>query len=79
MSNTDVEWRSERNGRISDLLLNAVRNEIKRRVEGGVETESKASTWKALPSPVQEKVPMNPPEEVVVTVEDVQNAIVNGL
>mmetsp|Transcript_36249 Transcript_36249/g.79346 ORF Transcript_36249/g.79346 Transcript_36249/m.79346 type:complete len:594 (-) Transcript_36249:168-1949(-) len=78
-SNTDEEWRFERNGRITDLLLNSVRNEIKRRVEGGVDTESRQSTlhFKALPSPVQEKVPMTAPEEVVVTVEDLERAMVN--
>jgi hypothetical protein len=78
-SNTDEEWRFERNGRIADLLLNSVRSEIKRRVEGGVDTESRQSTlhFKALPSPVQQKIPMTVPEEVVVTVEDLERAMVN--
>lgn len=78
-SNTDEEWRSERNGRIADLLLNSVRSEIKRRVEGGIDTESRQSTlhFKALPSPVQQKIPMTVPEEVVVTVEDLERAMVN--
>lgn len=78
-SNTDEEWRFERNGRIADLLLNSVRSEIKRRVEGGIDTESRQSTLhiKALPSPVQQKIPMTVPEEVVVTVEDLERAMVN--
>ena len=38
LNNTDDDWRLERNGRIADLLLNSVRNEIKRRVEGGAGT-----------------------------------------
>ena len=43
------------------------------------DTESRQSTlhYKALPSPVQEKVPMTAPEEVVVTVEDIERAMVN--
>ena len=43
------------------------------------DTESRQSTlhFKALPSPVQEKVPMTAPEEVVVTVEDLERAMVN--
>mmetsp|Transcript_46813 Transcript_46813/g.141798 ORF Transcript_46813/g.141798 Transcript_46813/m.141798 type:complete len:612 (-) Transcript_46813:52-1887(-) len=78
--NTDEDWRAERNGRVADLLLQAVRAEVKRRVAGG-ETESRGSLspFRALPSPSSQKVPTCPPEEIIVTVEDVQNAVVNGL
>ena len=53
-SNTDEEWRSERNGRTADLLLNSVQSEIKRRVEGGVDTESRGrAPFTSKPSLVQ--------------------------
>ena len=78
-SHTDEDWRAERNGRVAELLLQAVRGEVKRRVAGG-ETDSRGSIMGYKPlSPLSQKGPVTPPEEVVVTVEDVQNAVMNGL
>jgi hypothetical protein len=78
-SNTQEDWRAERNGYIADLMLNAVRNELKSKMVGG-DTFSKESVSprKLLAQPGQ-KLPVNSAEEVLVTAEDVQNAVVNGL
>lgn len=78
-SNTDPDWRSERNGKIADLLLVGVRAEIRKRVVWD-DTASKGtlSPIKIL-SPGTSRMPAFSPEEVFVTVEDVQNAIVNGM
>jgi len=77
--NTQEEWRAERNGYIADLLLNGVRAELKGKIVGG-ETFSRESVSprKLLPQPGQ-KLPVNAVEEILVTAEDVQNAIMSGL
>lgn len=78
-NNTEPDWRSERNGRIADLLLLGVRAELKKRATWD-DTASKGSLspMKIL-SPGSSRMPAFAPEEVFVTVEDVQNAIVNGM
>jgi len=78
-TNTEEDWRSERNGYIADLMLNAVRSELKSKMVGG-ETFSKESVSprKLLAQPGQ-KLPVNTAEEVLVTAEDVQSAVMNGL
>jgi SpoVK/Ycf46/Vps4 family AAA+-type ATPase len=78
-TNTDEDWRLERNGRISDLLLQGVRAEMRKRM-AVVDDQSKASLspMKIL-SPGSNKMPSFTPQEITVTVEDVQNAIVNGM
>lgn len=78
-TNTDSEWRAERNGRVADLLMTGVRAEIKKRIVWD-DTASKGtlSPMKIL-SPGSSKMPAFAPEEIFVTVEDVQNAIVNGM
>ncbi len=77
--NTKEDWRAERNGYIAELLLNAVRAELKGKMAGG-ETFSRESVSprKLLPQPGQ-KLPINAVEEILITAEDVQNAILNGL
>lgn len=77
--NTKEEWRAERNGYIAELLLNSARAELKGKVSGG-ETFSRESVSprKLLPQPGQ-KLPINAVEEILVTAEDVQNAVLNGL
>jgi len=78
-SNTTEDWRAERNGYIADLLLNGVRNELKnKRVGGDNYSKESVSPRKLLAQPGQ-KLPVNAVEEVVVTPEDVQNAVLNGL
>uniref|UniRef100_A0A7S2UJ49 AAA+ ATPase domain-containing protein n=1 Tax=Attheya septentrionalis TaxID=420275 RepID=A0A7S2UJ49_9STRA len=74
--NTDEAWRSERNGRIADLLIAAVRIELRKRVSRE-EMASKGSTG-GLKSPMVQRMPTCPPEELVVTIEDIQNAITHG-
>jgi SpoVK/Ycf46/Vps4 family AAA+-type ATPase len=78
-SNTEEDWRSERNGYIADLMLNAVRSELKSKMVGG-DTFSKESVSprKLLAQPGQ-KLPVNTAEEVLVTAEELQSAVMNGL
>mmetsp|Transcript_7997 Transcript_7997/g.15060 ORF Transcript_7997/g.15060 Transcript_7997/m.15060 type:complete len:582 (-) Transcript_7997:117-1862(-) len=77
-SNTQEDWRAERNGHIADLMLNAVRNELKCKMVGGdAFSKESVSPRKLLAQPGQ-KLPVNSAEEVLVTAEDVQNAVVNG-
>lgn len=80
-SNTDPDWRLERNGRVSDLLFNAVRSEHKRRLLSN-DTLSKESL-KAASGTLQaygsQSIMGYTPDEITVTLEDVQNAVVNGL
>eukprot|EP00979_Chaetoceros_neogracilis_P007761 scaffold1664_cov233-Chaetoceros_neogracile.AAC.3 len=78
-ANTDEEWRAERNGNISDLILSAVRSELKSKMVGGdAFSKESVSPRKLLAQPGQ-KLPFNTVEEVLVTAEDVQSAIMNGL
>jgi len=77
--NTDAEFRSERNGRIADLLITGVRGEIRKRVVwDDAASRGTLSPIKIL-SPGTSRMPVFSPEEVFVTVEDVQNTIVNGM
>lgn len=78
-TNTDPDWRMARNGRIADLLMVGVRAEIGKRAHWD-DTASKGSLspMKIL-SPGSSRMPAFAPEEVFVTVEDIQNSIVNGM
>jgi hypothetical protein len=76
-NNTDEDWRLDRNGRMADLLLEGVRTEMRKRSMDGDESAS-VSPLKML-SPGTQRMPAYTPEEVFVTVEDVQNAFVNGM
>jgi len=75
-NNTDPEWRLERNGRMSEHLMQSVLAEIKRKVVGDSDVASKVSH---MPIPGSRQVTEYSPEEIVITVEDVHNAIMNGL
>lgn len=78
-SNTDPEWRQERNGRIADLLMVGVRAELKKRIVwDDAASKGSLSPLKIL-SPGSSRMPAFAPEEVFVTVEDIQNSIVNGM
>merc|ERR1740124_1573630 len=71
--------RGEGHGRIADLLLNAVRSELKNKMIGGENfSRESVSPMKLLAKPGH-KLPFNVVEEVLVTVEDVQNSVMNGL
>lgn len=78
-TNTDEEWRLERNGRISELLLNGVRAELRKRINFNDDASKVSISPIKLMSPGTPKMPAFTPEEIFVTVEDVQNAIVNGM
>jgi SpoVK/Ycf46/Vps4 family AAA+-type ATPase len=76
-SNTDRDWRADRNGRIADLLMVGVRSELKKRtVWDDAASKGSLSPMKIL-SPGSTRMPAFAPEEVFVTVEDIQNSIVN--
>jgi len=76
-NNTDPDWRCERNGRISEQLLYSVSSEIHKKTEPGSEYSSVKSSM--LPLPGSKLISTYPPDGLIVTVEDVHNAIVNGL
>ena len=78
-TNTDEEWRLERNGRISELLLNGVRAELRKRINFNDDASKVSISPIKMLSPGTPKMPAFTPEEIFVTVEDVQNAIVNGM
>ncbi len=78
-SNTQEEWRAERNGCIADLMIRAVRLELKNKLVGGdAYSKESVSPRKLLAQPGQ-KLPISAVEEVIVTAEDVQNAVIGGL
>lgn len=77
-TNTKEEYRSGRNGRIAELLLQLVRAEMRKRVVwDDAASRGTLSPLKMLGG--TSRMPAFSPEEVFVTVEDVQNAIVHGL
>lgn len=78
-TNTSEDWRIERNGNIADLIMSGIRSELKNKLVGGdAFSKESVSPRKLLAQPGQ-KLPTNAAEEVFVTAEDVQNAILNGL
>jgi hypothetical protein len=78
-TNTDEEWRLERNGRISELLLHGVRAELRKRINFDDGASKVSISPIKMMSPGTARMPAFNPEEIFVTVEDVQNAIVNGM
>lgn len=79
-TNTDEDWRLERNGRIADLLLNGVRAELRKRFHFNDESSKISFSPIKMMSPgAASRMPAATPDEIFVTVEDVQNAIVNGM
>jgi len=78
-TNTDLDWRIERNGRIADLMLQGVRSEIRKRINFDDAASKVSISPIKMMSPGQNRMPAFSPEEIFVTVEDVQNAIVNGM
>ena len=80
ISHTDEEWRVERNGRIANLLFHTCRHEIKSRIlVREDQTVQSLSPRKLLQLPGSTKIPSMPAEEIVITAEDLQNAILTGL
>jgi hypothetical protein len=75
-TNTDEDWRLERNGRIAELLLNGVRKRFHFNDES---SKVSFSPIKMMSPGASSRMPAATPDEVFVTVEDVQNAIVNGM
>ena len=76
-TNTDAEWRVER--QVADLLMQGVRAEMRKRVAVSDEVSKASISPMKMLSPGSHRMPSHRPEEIVVSVEDVQNAIVNGM
>lgn len=76
-NNTDSEWRVER--QVADLLMQGVRAEMRKRLAAGDEISRASLSPMKMLSQGAQRMPSHKPEEVYVTVEDVQNAIVNGM
>lgn len=76
-SNTDEEWRLDRN--VAELLLQGVRSEMRKRQQSADDTSRQSMSPMKLITPGSQRMPSLSPEEVYVSVEDVQNAIVNGM
>lgn len=76
-SNTDAEWRIERS--VADLLIQGVRAEMRRRLAASDSVSRASMSPMKMISPGTQRMPSHKPEEVHVTVEDVQNAIVKGM
>ena len=65
------EWRIERNGRVADDLVHAIRMEVRKKAGGNdVGTLSPA---------MSSRMPIVMPDEITITVEDFQNAFRNGI
>jgi len=78
-NNTDEEWRLDRNGRVADLLVDAVRVELKNKVTAGDNYSRESMNPKKLQIAPGQKIPVSTVEEILVTAEDLQNAVMNGL
>ena len=76
-SNTDEEWRHDRN--VADLLLQGVRAEMRKRQQTSDDTSKSSMSPMKLITPGSQRMPSLKPEEIYVSVEDVQNAIVSGM
>jgi hypothetical protein len=76
-TNTQEEYRGGRNGAIADVLLQLVRAEIRKRIVwDDAASRGTLSPLKMLGG--SSRMPAFSPEEVFVTVEDVQGAIAHG-
>ncbi|GAX29501.1 hypothetical protein FisN_3Hh018 [Fistulifera solaris] len=82
--NLDPDWMTERNGRIANLLLTGVQSELRKRVTwDDAASKGSLSPFKLMSpnggGPGSTRMPVLAPMEVLVTFEDIQNAIVNGM
>jgi len=80
--NLDPDWMAERNGHLATLLLTGVRSELRKRVIwDDAALKGSLSPLKLLSGGAtnSSRMPVLAPEEILVTYEDVQNAIVNGM
>jgi SpoVK/Ycf46/Vps4 family AAA+-type ATPase len=67
-----AEWRMERNGRVADDLVHAIKLEVRRKATSGNDLGTL--------SPAQSsRMPIVMPDEITITVEDFQNAFRNGI
>ena len=66
------DWCLDRNGRVADDLVHAIRMELRKKVVSGNDIGT-------LSPALSSRMPIAMPEEVIVTVEDFQNAFRNGI
>ncbi len=66
------DWCVDRNGRVADDLVHAIRMELRKKVTSGNDIGT-------LSPAMSSRMPIALPEEVIVTVEDFQNAFRNGI
>eukprot|EP00548_Thalassiothrix_antarctica_P008316 CAMPEP_0194131668 /NCGR_PEP_ID=MMETSP0152-20130528/2394_1 /TAXON_ID=1049557 /ORGANISM="Thalassiothrix antarctica, Strain L6-D1" /LENGTH=582 /DNA_ID=CAMNT_0038826529 /DNA_START=70 /DNA_END=1818 /DNA_ORIENTATION=+ len=76
-TNTDEDWRLDR--QVSDLLLQGVRAEMRKRLQISDDESRSSISPMRLMSGATQRMPSKKPEEIYVSVEDLQNAIVNGM
>lgn len=75
---TDAGWRADRNGHLVDALLNAVRLEVKKRRVAESDTVSVGRSPIKLSAPGSNAISNFDVEDVVVSAEDVKNALDRG-
>lgn len=66
------DWRAERNGRVADDLVHAIRMEVRKKGVGGNDATTMSPAMAA-------RMPIAAPDEITITVEDFQNAFRSGL
>ncbi|KAL7463160.1 hypothetical protein ACHAXS_003635 [Conticribra weissflogii] len=72
ISSMGDEWRYDRNGRIADDLVNAIRLEIRKKSASGNDVGTLSPAQSA-------RMPIVMPDEITITMEDFQNAFRNGM
>ena len=72
ISSMGDEWCIDRNGRVADDLVHSIRMEMRRKATSGNDLGT-------LSPAMSSRAPIVMPEEVIVTVEDFQNAFRNGI
>jgi hypothetical protein len=66
------DWCVDRNGRLADDLVHSIRMELRKKVVTGNDIGT-------LSPAMSSRMPITMPEEVIITVEDFQNAFRNGI
>ncbi len=66
------DWRIDRNGRVADDLVHAIRMEVRKKASAGNDVGT-------LSPAMSSRMPIVMPEEITITVEDFQNAFRNGI
>lgn len=73
ISSMGEDWRVDRNGRVADDLVHAIRMEVRKK------NASAGNDVGTLSPAMSSRMPIVMPEEITITVEDFQNAFRNGI